>query len=352
MRTQTREAFNAYKAQVAQLNGVADVGEKFAVSESVEQTLESRIMESAGFLGMVNSFLVTEQIGEKIGLGSNGPIAGRTDTTSADRATTDATTPDGNKYTCQQTNFDTHIRYASLDAYAKFPDFQARVRDVIIRQQALDRIMIGFNGTSAAATTNKTTNPLLQDVNIGWLKKLQTEAAENYLTEGATAGEIRIGAGNGSTLLPDYKNVAEMVADLRSSLLDAWHARDNTFKVLISADFEQEIIAAMLGSYAEVPTEANALAQLLANGKYLGLQTEVVPYFPARTIMITRLGTPGDSNLSIYAQAGSRRRTIIDNPKRDRIENYESVNEAYVIEDLGAACAAVNIKLWNGTAFV
>lgn len=350
MRTQTREAFNAYKAQVAQLNGVADVAEKFAVSESVEQTIETRIMESAEFLGKVNNVLVTEQIGEKIGIGSNGPIAGRTDTNSADRATSDAANADGHKYICTQTNFDTHIRYATLDAYAKFPDFQARVRDTIIRQQALDRIMIGFNGTSAAATTNKASNTLLQDVNIGWLKKLQTEAPARYMTQGANAGEIRIGAGS-ATLLADYKNVAALVADMRTNLLDPWHARDSQFKVLISADFEQEIIAGMISSYAEVPTEANALAQLLANGKYLGLAVEVVPYFPARTLMITRLGGNGESNLSIYAQSGSRRRTIIDNPKRDRIENYESVNEAYVIEDLGAACAAVNIKLWNGTAF-
>lgn len=351
MRTQTRQAFNAYKDKVAELNAVGSVSEQFAVSESVEQTLETKIMESAGFLGMINNFLVTEQIGEKIGLGSNGPIAGRTDTNSADRATADAATPDGHKYTCLQTNFDTHIRYATLDSYAKFPDFQTRIRDVIVRQQALDRLMIGFNGLSAAATTNKATSPLLQDVNIGWMKKLQVEASARYMTQGAAAGEIRIGAGNG-TLLPDYKNVAEMIADMRTSLLDAWHARDSQFKILISADFEQDIIGSMIKNYAEVPTEANAMAMLLASGKYLGLQTEVVPYFPARTIMITRVGAGGESNLSIYAQSGSRRRTIIDNPKRDRVENYESVNESYVIEDLGAACAAVNIKLWNGTAFV
>ena len=49
------------------------------------------------------------------------------------------------------TEFDTHLGYAKLDAWAKFPNFQAMVRDVIVRQQALDRMMIGFNGTSAAA---------------------------------------------------------------------------------------------------------------------------------------------------------------------------------------------------------
>ena len=47
-----------------------------------------------------------------------------------------------------------------------------------------------------------------------------------------------------------------------------------------------------------------------------------------RDRLITRL-----DNLSIYWQEDTRRRSVIDNPKRDRIENFESVNEAYVVED-------------------
>ena len=74
-------------------------------------------------------------------------------------------------YDCTQTNYDTFIPYAKLDAWAKFPDFQLRIRDLIAERQALDRIMIGFNGTHRAATSNPTLNPLLQDVNIGWIEK-------------------------------------------------------------------------------------------------------------------------------------------------------------------------------------
>ena len=50
-------------------------------------------------------------------------------------------------------------------------------------------------------------------------------------------------------------------------------------------------------------------------------------------------------NLSIYVQEGARRRTVIDNPKRDQIENYESSNEDYYIEDLGLAAMAEKIEL-------
>ena len=42
---------------------------------------------------------------------------------------------------------------------------------------------------------------------------------------------------------------------------------------------------------------------------------------------------------------GKRRRAVIDNPKRDRIETFESSNDAFVIEDLGKACLIENIEL-------
>ena len=71
-----------------------------------------------------------------------------------------------------------------------------------------------------------------------------------------------------------------------------------------------------------------------------GLQAARAPNFPAGAILITRY-----DNLSRYYQEGARRRTIIDNPKRDQIENYESSNDAYVVEDYGLAALAENITL-------
>ncbi|SUD93283.1 phage major capsid protein, P2 family [Ralstonia mannitolilytica] len=65
-----------------------------------------------------------------------------------------------------------------------------------------------------------------------------------------------------------------------------------------------------------------------------------MPYFPAHGLLVTRL-----DNLSIYYQEGSRRRTIVDNAKRDRIENYESSNDAYVVEELGCVALAENVHI-------
>ncbi|MBJ3182194.1 P2 family phage major capsid protein, partial [Salmonella enterica subsp. enterica serovar Stanley] len=55
-------------------------------------------------------------------------------------------------------------------------------------------------------------------------------------------------------------------------------------------------------------------------------------------------------NLSIYWQEDTRRRSVIDNPKRDRIENFESVNEAYVVEDYRCAALVENIEIGDFSA--
>ena len=65
-----------------------------------------------------------------------------------------------------------------------------------------------------------------------------------------------------------------------------------------------------------------------------------VPFFPENAVLVTRL-----DNLSIYYQEGARRRRLEDAAKRDRIENYESSNDAYVIEDNGLAAMVENIQL-------
>ena len=63
-----------------------------------------------------------------------------------------------------------------------------------------------------------------------------------------------------------------------------------------------------------------------------------MPFIPNNTIVVTTL-----DNLSIYYQDGARRRTVVDNAKRDQIENYESSNDAYVVEDYGRGCVITNI---------
>jgi hypothetical protein len=110
MRTETRHQFDQFTQRVAQLNSVTNPAHAFAVDPAVQQTMESRIQESSAFLTAINMPGVIDLKGEKIGVGVNGTIAGRTDTSgNGERQPADVTALDKNGYECQQTNYDTAI---------------------------------------------------------------------------------------------------------------------------------------------------------------------------------------------------------------------------------------------------
>lgn len=329
-------AIAAYAKRVAEINGVATASHQFNVDPSVQQRLESRMQESSEFLNRINITGVTAQQGEAVGIGVSGPIASRTDTNNAERKTRDVHTTQGDKYKCEQTNYDTHIKYATLDAWAHFPDFQQRVAAEIVQRQALDRIMIGWNGKTVAATTNLATNPNLEDVNKGWIQKLREGRAANVMSEVAS-GSNKIKIGEAVTAADGYKNLDALVFDMKRGL-DPWFQQNTSLVAICGADLLDDKYFEIINS-ANKNTEKVAGDILMSTRRLGGLQAIVVPYFPKKAIMVTLL-----NNLSIYYQRSARRRMLINNPKRDQLENYESSNDAYVIEDFGAAMFAENIE--------
>jgi len=331
MQNATRVLFKSYLTQLATLNGVSvdELNKKFTVAPSVEQKLESKIQESSDFLSKINMYPVRDQEGEKVGLGVSGTIASTTNTLTTDRQTADMAAIDAMRYRCEQTNFDTHLRYQQIDAWAKFPDFQTRLRDAILRRSALDRIMIGFNGTSRAATSNRTQNPLLQDVNKGWLQAYREKASARVMP-GATVGA----AG-------DYKNLDALVFDLVNSLIDPWHRQSPDLVVICGRRMVTDKYFPVLNNAENQRNSERVAADVILSSQRIGgLPAMTVPFFPEDTLMVTPL-----ANLSIYWQEGTRRRTVLDNAKRDRIENFESVNEGYVVEDFGAGCVAEAVEV-------
>ncbi|ERS88746.1 phage major capsid protein, P2 family [Halomonas sp. PBN3] len=338
MRIETRKAYNQLLSRVAQLSGAPSATESFAVEPSVQQTLESKIQESSAFLSSINVQGVNELKGQKLGLGVSGPIAKRTDVSAKDRATSDVSSLEAHDYECVSTEFDTHITWAKLDAWAQFPDFQTRVRNAIVRQQALDRIMIGFNGTSAAVESDPVANPLLQDVNIGWLQHYRANAAARVLTEGANVGEVRVGPGG------DYENLDALVYDVVNEMIDPWHRGNTALRAIVGRKLMADKYFPLVNSDLP-PSEQQAADMLISQKRMGGVQGAQVPFMPDNTIFIT-----APDNLSIYWQRGSRRRYLEDNPKRNRVENYESSNDAYVVEDYGFGCLVENIVIgdWTG----
>jgi len=335
MKNETRVLFNRYLDRQGELNGVdaEDIrrGSNFTVLPSVQQILESKVKESSDFLTRINIVPVDEMEGAKLGLGTSGPIASRTNTTAADRTTSDPSTLDERGYKCVQTNSDTHLTYAKLDLWAKFPDFQPRIRDSIVKQQALDRIMVGFNGRSVAATTDKGANPLLQDLNKGWLQYLREVAPTHVMSEGAEDDEIRIGAGG------DYATFDSLVVDAKNTLLPSWAQADTGLIAFCGGDLLHDKYFPMIDTEFN-PTEQVARDIILSKKQLGGLPAARVPFFPDGSILVTTY-----ENFSIYYQDGKRRRTVVDNAKRDRIENFESSNDAYVLENTDYAFLLENV---------
>lgn len=342
MRKQTRFKFNAFLSRVAELNGVdtGDLDKKFSVEPSVTQTIMTRVQDSSTFLSRINILPVREMKGEKIGMDVTGTIASTTDTAGGDeRETADFATLDAEGYFCQQVNYDFHIRYNTLDLWARYQDFQTRLRDAIVKRQALDRIMIGFNGTHRAKTSNRIKFPLLQDITPGWLQKYRENAPSRVMDKivgedgSVVSDKIRVGTGG------DYANLDALVMDATNNLIAPWYQEDPELVVICGRQLLADKYFPLVNQ--EQPNSEAMAADLIISQKRIGnLPAVRVPYFPADALLITRM-----DNLSIYWQEDTQRRHMVENSKRDRIENYESINEDYVVEDYACGALVENITL-------
>lgn len=323
MRNDTRKQYTGYLETQAKLNAIASATTQFNVQPSIQQKLETKLQESSAFLSKINIIGVDELKGEKIGLSITRPVASRTDTSgNGTRKTVDPTTLGKEGYECVQVNYDTHIRYAKLDAWAKFKDFQTRFSGAIVERCALDRIMIGFNGTSAATDTDIAQNPLLQDVAKGWLQHIRENAAQRVMS-GLTWGHKDA----------DYKTLDGLVFDA-VQLIETVHQDDPNLVAIVGRDLMHDKLFPLVDDQ-DAPTEKLAADIVISQKRLGGLPAVKVPYFPAGTVLVTTL-----DNLSIYYQNGARRRHVKDVPERDRVETYESSNDAWVVEDFGL-CALI-----------
>lgn len=342
MKNETRKLFNTYLEGVAQdnqieLSGVV-AGQKFTVEPSVQQKLEKKVQESSAFLKLINLVPVTEAQGETLGLGVAGTIASTTDTTKADRQTQDIHNLNAIAYHCQQINYDTHLRYGTIDMWAKFPDFAKKIGEIKAERMALDRLMIGFNGQSRAATSNRAANPLLQDVAKGWLAKIEEAAPQRVMEESVTgAGKIEVGEGKA------FKTLDALVFSAVSDLIEPQFQDDTKLVAIMSRDLLADKYFPLYNQTKA--TEMLAGDTVVSQKRVGGLQAVQAPFVPKGTIIITRL-----DNLSIYYQEGAMRRTLVDNVKRDRYEDYTSSNDDFVVENYEMVAVLKNITMVEETS--
>lgn len=338
MKTESQTKLSAFKESVQTLYDVSDASETFNVSPAASQTLIDDVKETDDFLTHINIVTVDNLIGEAIGLGVGRMIASRTDTSGGNERKTRSVydlTP--MPYECTQTNFDTHITYNQLDAFAHLKNFEERVNNQIRIQSDLDKIRVGFYGTSVAKNTDIEANPNGEDVNEGWIEALRKHKPENVLSEVVLdSNEIRIGEGG------DFVNLDLAVLTIKN-LLDHVFASTNDLIAIVGNELVASDQARLYAQNGNTPSEKAKIEMRQVISTYGGLPTYTVSNFPPRGIMVTSF-----DNLSIYILNNSIRKSVgVKNDKKDRIENFECMSMAYLVEQLGKAATLEfdNVKL-------
>ena len=137
----------------------------------------------------------------------------------------------------------------------------------------------------------------------------------------------------------DFKTLDGLVMDAAHSLLDPWHRNATDIVAIVGADLLHDKLFPLVDGQS-APTEKLAADIVVSQARLGGRQATAVPFMLSNAVLITSL-----DNLSIYWQEGSRRRHIKEAPERNRIETYESSNDAFVIEDLGKCALVEKIQL-------
>lgn len=305
-------------------------GESFALEVPKAAELGENIQQRSEFLKSINLDYVTDVSGYKLRGATEKSITGR----KKDGRYLARLDHTQGKYQLAETDSGIIVPWAMFDNFARFGDRLAALYAEFVQTQiALDQLKVGWYGKSVAENTSAAD---MSDVNKGWMQLEREEKPENVMKDGATVGKIKI-FGEGA----DFENLDHLAAELKSGI-DLRHRDRNDLVFLVGADLigkESELINKAHGL---TPTEKAVLGSQNLLGSFGGMRGIVPPNFPARGAVVTTL-----SNLSIYVQDASVRRSYRNDEDRKGIIDSYYRNEGYVVEDVGlfTAIEFENVKL-------
>ena len=305
---------------------VSRIKEKFSVTGPQENRLRAALLESTDFLQMITMSDVDQIKGQVIDVGIGSIHSGR----KATGRFLKEVGVGGHNYELIETDSGAVLPWATLAVWANAGnegEFFKLVSEFINRSFALDMLRVGFNGTSAAATTNPTTNPLGQDVNKGW---------QQLAKEWNSGSQIVGSAGSKVYFEPEgtngeYKTLDAMASDLINSTIDPAFRSDPRLTVMVGAD----LVAAAQGrlyNQADKPTEQIAAQQLATS--VAGRRAITPPFFPGKRMVVTM-----PSNLHLYTQRGTRQRSAAQNQDRKGFESQYWRMEGYAVGEYRAYAA-------------
>lgn len=341
MKNSTREKYDAWcllQASQNKLNSSKLDGISFSLTPSASQTIVDKMQESADLLKQINILEVDEQEEESIGLTSV-PLSSTNNSTTEARHPVQGCTAETDRYRCEQVNTDTYVSYEKLDQWAGLDNFFGHMESQIYRRQALDVILTGIYGTHHAAKSDITANPLLQDVNTGWLEKWRRNASARVVNG------VSVSRRNNANIIEssgDYGTIDSLTMEAYQELLDPWHTGDSDLVVICNLSLITGKYYPFVNNLGVTPNkELLAFALQNENRQIGGLPVCPIPFFPQNAMLVTSL-----DNLSLYWQTGTHRRKISEEPEFNRVSTYDSWNNAYVVEDYGKGCLIEGI-IWG-----
>lgn len=313
-----------YCSQLAKGYGIdpQSLKQQFSVVGPQETRLRQALLESADFLRMITLADVDQIKGQVVDVGIGSIHSGR----KASGRFIKEVGVGGHNYELTETDSGALLSWATLAVWANAGnegEFLRLVNQFINQTFALDMIRVGFNGTSAAATTNPTKNPLGQDVNKGW-QQLVSEWNGGSQIIGSAQDKVYFDpAGKG-----DYNTLDAMASDLINSTIDPAFRNDPRLTVMVGAD----LVAAAQGrlyQQADKPTEQIAAQQLATS--VAGRKAITPPFFPGKRMVVTI-----PSNLHLYTQRGTRQRSAAHSQDRKGFESQYWRMEGYAVGEYRA----------------
>lgn len=307
-------------SSIALANNVQSTVHTFAVEPTPAQKLQEAITESSDFLSQIDIVYDIQQSGTIISLQSE-LIGSRTNTDDKDRKTKDPHKLTSREYKCRQVDYDHHVKYTTLDKWRHKPEFVLLFNAAVVKAIARTRIAAAFNGTKWADDTDFSKNPLMQDLARGWLQAMREENAARVMTS------VKVGKGQ------EYANIDALVYDAVGEFIHEEYQDSPELVAIVGRKVLKDKYFPIINQAGNQATELASASDLIASEKTVGgLKAIRVPFFPSDCILITPL-----KNLRLYIQTETERRSVVDNPKRNQVETYQSENIDFQIATLEAA---------------
>ncbi|MEZ8241375.1 P2 family phage major capsid protein [Vibrio splendidus] len=337
MNINTQQKLSTYKADKQKKYNTDDQVGMFYVNDSqATQEIES-IRQTDEFLSRVNLVSVGLPMGEGIGLGSGKLIAARVDTLHGGTRTPRKIKPEAAMpYECHQINFDCAISFETMDAYANHENFSDCLEREIRKHSNLDLIRVGFFGKQTTDDSDVDQNPNGEDVTKGWIQALRDNRPTSILEK--KGNPVNIGQGG------DYLTVNDAVCAVKGKIAPR-HRDVNDLVVLLGSDLVAHDRASFYQKQIDPKQPVHQIELRQMKESYGAMPAFMPSCFPARGIMVTSF-----DNLSIYFLNSSFRRSFGKrNDSKNLLENFESAQVCYVIEQLDKAAAIEfeKVKLKN-----